>query len=59
MKVINEEVYKPLTALDKIYLSTYWNWLENRHREIRDTHAIAHHISLYTKLNAPLALKNW
>jgi hypothetical protein len=54
MKVINEEIYKPLTALDKIYLSTYWNW----HREIRDTHAIARHISLCNVLNAPPALKN-
>jgi hypothetical protein len=52
MTVINEEIYRPLTALDKIYLSTYWNLLENRHREIRDTPAIAYHISLYTKLNA-------
>jgi hypothetical protein len=57
MTVINEEIYKPLTALDKIYLSTYWNWLENRHREIRDTHAIAHHISLCNVLNAPPSLR--
>lgn len=57
MTVINEEIYKPLTALDTIYLNKYWNWLENRHREIRDTHAIAHRISLYTVLNPPPALK--
>jgi hypothetical protein len=57
MKVINEEIYRPLTALDTVYLNKYWNWLENGHREVRDTHALAHHISLYTVLNAPPSLR--
>lgn len=57
MKVINEEVYRPLQALDRTYLEQ-WMKLAIRYTEIEDCRQQAYHISLYTKLNAPLALKN-
>jgi hypothetical protein len=58
MKVINEEIYRPLQALDKIYLELQWMKLAIRYTQIEDCRQQAYHISLYTKLNAPPALKN-
>jgi hypothetical protein len=57
MKVINEEIYRPLQALDRTYLEQ-WMKLAMRYTQIEDCRQQAYHISLYTKLNAPPALKN-
>lgn len=56
MTVINEEIYLPLRALDMIYLEQ-WMKLAMRYTQIEDCRQQAYHISLYTKLNAPPALK--
>lgn len=58
MTVINEEIYKSLRALDRIYLSIHWDKLDSRYREVGDCREQMHHISLYTTVNAPPALKN-
>ena len=56
MKVINEEVYLQLRALDRTYLEQ-WMKLAIRYTEIEDCRQQAYHISLYTKLNAPPSLR--
>jgi hypothetical protein len=56
MTVINEEIYLRLRALDRIYLEQ-WMKLAMRYTQIEDCRQQAYHISLYTKLNAPPALK--
>ena len=57
MKVINEEIYLQLRALDRTYLEQ-WMKLAIRYTQIEDCRQQAYHISLYTVLNAPPALKN-